>query len=86
MKRFQECSKIEKLWRYRWYLVIPFQYIYYMFIKPFKVYEDKIENGKLIHTNEYEIIKGKVLWSLLIGIAQSKMNWHYTSEEIFNKI
>jgi Icc-related predicted phosphoesterase len=81
-KRFQECSKIVQLWRYRWYLAIPFQFIYYMYLKPFKVYKDEIQNRKLIHTKEYEIIKGKALWSLLKGKIQYRMNWYYTLEEV----
>ena len=27
MKRFQECSWIVKIWRYRWYILIPFRTI-----------------------------------------------------------
>ena len=26
-KRFQECGKLEQLWRYRWYLTIPFKFL-----------------------------------------------------------
>lgn len=29
MKRFQECNRIVKIWRYRWYLLIPFKFLYH---------------------------------------------------------
>ena len=86
MKRFQECSKIEQIWRYRWYLLIPFQYVYYTYFKPFKVYIDDWEGDKIVHTNEYDVMKGKMLWKLLKGIAQEKMVWYYTSEEVLERI
>jgi len=77
MKRFQDCSNIEKFWRYRWYLAIPFIWLYYN-IKEFRIYDDS--------TGEYFISKGKQLWKLLIGDAQIKMEWYHTSDEVFSKI
>ena len=35
MKRFQECNRIEKIWRYRWYLLIPFKFFYHYRKTPF---------------------------------------------------
>jgi hypothetical protein len=36
------------------------------------------------------IIRGKRIqchvWKILIGMAQSDMNWYYTSDEVFKKI
>ncbi|MCF6351151.1 MAG: hypothetical protein L3J23_09035 [Flavobacteriaceae bacterium] len=61
MKRFQDCNQLEQLFRYRWYLLIPFKFGFRM-LKPFKIYEDKIINNKLIHTDNFEIPKGKLLW------------------------
>jgi len=77
MKRFQECSNIVKLWRYRWYLLIPFKWLYYTVVG-FMIQDDS--------TGEYFISRGKQLWKLLIGVAQIKMEWHYTSEEVFSKL
>lgn len=82
-KRFQECNKLEKLWRYRFYLYIPFKYVYHVLLSNFKVYIDKInDKGKIENINEYKIYKGKNLWKLLVGIAQTDMNWYYTMEEV----
>jgi hypothetical protein len=64
MKRFQECNKIQKLWRYRWYLLIPFIWIY----KRFKVKDKEITP--------------KMLWEILIGMMQIKMNWYHTEDEM----
>lgn len=76
-KRFQECNKIVKIWRYRWYLLIPFQWldtrIRYQFSK------DKNEDDDYIYT-------GVNLFKLLVGSAQMKMKWYYTSEEVFEKL
>jgi hypothetical protein len=81
-KRFQECNWLEKTWRYRWYLLIPLQWIYYTATSSFKVYKDKKEGKKIIHTDEYYVIKGVDLWKLLKGTAQGKMRWYYTWEEV----
>jgi hypothetical protein len=66
-KRFQECNKLIQLWRYRWYLCIPFWFIGNIYTK---------KNWK----------NRNLVWKILIGEAQSKMNWVYTSEEVFSKI
>jgi len=86
-KRFQECNWVEKLWRYRWYLLIPFQWFWYMYIKLFVVLETKRDelSGHIEDTGETYNPRGKNLWRLLIGIAQGKMKWYYTSEEVFAK-
>lgn len=72
-KRFQECNKIIQLWRYRWYLFIPFIFIYKIFII-------KIKKNKLVKKNL------KILWHITISDIQKYMNWWYTSEEVFSKI
>lgn len=77
MKRFQECSYPIKIWRCRWYLLIPFKWIYYH-IKSFKIYEHE--------TNNYYVSRGKELWKILIGDAQIKMKWYYTSDEVFKRL
>ena len=88
MKRFQECNWVVKLWRYRWYLPIPFQYIWYMYIKDFVVRETALneEKGYIEDTGEIYNPRGKNLWRLLIGMAQGPMKWYYTSEEVFSKL
>lgn len=86
VKRFQECNRIVQLWRYRHYITIPFKYLYYTYIKRFKVYHDEMVDGKLIHTNEYDIEQGRNLWRLLQSLAQTKMHWYYTEEEMFIKL
>tara|TARA_R110000772_G_scaffold95789_1_gene194130 strand:- start:4359 stop:4691 length:333 start_codon:yes stop_codon:yes gene_type:complete len=83
--RFQESNKIEQLWRYRFYLYIPFLWTYYSIIG-FKIYIDKRLGDNIIQTSEYRLSKGKELWKLLIGIQQGKMKWYWTPEEVFSKI
>lgn len=61
-KKFQDCNWIVKLWRYRWYLTIPFRYIWI----------------KWIRNNE---LHGSMVWAVLIGDAQIRMNWVYEYEE-----
>ena len=87
-KRFQDCNKIVQIWRYRWYLAIPFQYLWYMYIKSFVVIETGYDDdkGHIVDTDREWNPKGRELWSLLIGIAQGKMKWYYTSEEVFGKL
>ena len=87
-KRFQECNKIVQIWRYRWYLAIPFKYLWYMYIKPFVVIETGYDedNGRIVDTDETYNPRGKNLWRILVGSAQSKMKWYYTSEEVLGKL
>ena len=68
MKRFQECNKMVKLWRYRWYLLIPFKWCSY--------------HLKCYFNNDSSEFNGKTLWHLLIGDAQINMDWTHTQEEV----
>jgi len=86
MKRFQECNKLEKLWRFRWYLAIPFQWLWFTYIISFKVYRDEMVNDKIEHTDNFDVMSGKNLWSLLIGSAQIKMKWYHTHEEVMERL
>jgi len=77
-KRFQECGFFGKLFRYRFYLTIPFRWLYHMYIKPIEIIDD--EYGSVF------IPRYRMLLSILKGEAQSKMKWYWTSEEVFEKI
>lgn len=87
MKRFQECNRIEKFWRYRWYILIPFHYIY-LTIKKEKVWEDDYneEEGTLEPTGRFHYSDRKLRWRIAKSNAQMKMNWFYTTEEVFENI
>lgn len=66
MKRFQECNRIVKIWRYRWYLLIPFKFAYsYILINK-------------IH-NHYDF---DLIWGMEKANAQIKMKWYHTNEEV----
>ena len=80
MKRFQECNKIVKAWRYRWYCAVPFLWFWYSYIKPLQVYMDEEIDEKFQHTNKY--VSGKNLWRLMIGKMQGHMKWYYTWDEV----
>ncbi len=73
MKRFQECNKVVKLWRYRWYLLRPFIWVSIMFNEP-----DQF--GKSFKT------RSKNVWGLTAGMMQCNMNWTYTMEEVKEKL
>lgn len=75
-RRFQESSKLVKIWRYRWYIPIPFQWSWMML----KFY---LRRGK---TEDDYYFTGRNLWGILTGSAQVRMKWYYTSEEVFEKI
>lgn len=70
--RFQECNWLVKLWRYRWYVPIPFKWTWLIvrgFISP-------IKNN----------MTPKELYGIMIGEAQCSMKWYYTQEEVQEKI
>ena len=77
MKRFQECNWLVKGWRYRHYLYIPFKWVYYQYTS-FYITDDQ--------TYEQERVGGRMLWKLLIGIAQTDMKWYWTHEEVRAKL
>jgi len=81
MKRFQECNRLEKLWRLRWYLAIPFQWLWSMYVKPFVVWDANFEQ-----TGEKWSPRGWNLWALLKGSAQGKMRWYWTHEEVMERM
>ena len=85
-KRFQECNKIIQIWRYRWYSILPFLWLWHSIISPMRIYQDEIINGKLIHTDNFYIPHGKNLWKLLKGEVQYKMKWYWTHEEVMSKL
>jgi hypothetical protein len=85
MKRYQECNRLEKLWRCRWYLLLPFKWFWCNYIKPIKIIETKFDENHNLYIRKDEIgwtPKGKMLWSILVGTTQTKMNWYYTMEEV----
>jgi len=86
MKRYQDCNGLQKVWRRRWYITAPFIWIWRSTVTSLKVYKDETKDGKIIHTNEYFIPKGKLLWDLIIGEIDCKMNYYWTSEEMEDKI
>ena len=84
MKRFQECNFLEKLWRYRWYLLLPFLFIKHKF-NSLKVYEDKQnDDGEWYHSDDYFIADNELLWSICLGKVQHKMKWYHSMEEVEN--
>ena len=84
MKRFQECNKIQKLWRYRWYLSIPFVFLWRKI--SFEIFEDDVVNGEVKATGETIDVNNAALWGICIGDAQIKMEWWHTSEEVKEKM
>jgi hypothetical protein len=81
-KRFQEINKIHQLWRYRWYILIPFQVLWYRIVG-LKILHHNQDNSKYFFYKERNL---KTLISICVGTAQSKMSWYYTSEELFSNL
>ena len=84
MKKISKCNKIEKVWRYRWYVLIPFKWMWYQVVG-LKVYRDE-PNPPNQYGVKFDLYRGKILWKLLVGDAQFKMNWFYTMEEVMSQI
>ena len=75
-KRYQECSKLEKFWRRRWYLAVPFLALYhYLFDKIYNPTHDVF--SKASYKEWYHITRGEV---------EFFMNYFYTEEEMNKKI
>ena len=69
--RFQNCPWYVRLWRFRFYLLIPFLALRRQLVA---YYHD--DNS--LTFNEY--------WKIEIGVAQCAMLWYYDSDEVFDKI
>lgn len=83
MKRYQECNRLEKIWRHRGYFLAPFIFLYKV-LKGVRVYEDEEVDGKIVHTDNYFMAPRKLIWSIVISNIQRKyLNLYYTSEEVF---
>lgn len=85
-KRFQDCNRVVKLWRYRWYLAIPFMVSWY------RIFGMKI----LIDDPDLDVIRENLdvpifysekdkqrLTNICKGLVQGKMEWWYTDKEVF---
>lgn len=70
--RFQYQKWYVKLWRLRYYLLIPYFTLSFYFSK----------NNKKTLSNWLSF---RTCWSLSKGIAQSDMKWYYTTEEVFGR-
>ena len=71
-KRYQDCGLLEKLWRRRYYLVIPFQGISIWFMNK-------------INPNEFPMTL-KESFFLATGIADVNMNWLYSWEDVKKRL
>jgi len=71
IRRFQECNWLVRLYRYRWYLTIPFKWVFYYL-------KCRISGNKELTGND--------LFKILVGDSQIKMGWYYTEEEIKKEI
>lgn len=79
-KRYKDCSKLEKIWRHRWFIILPFMAVYrYLFAN--RVYISREEDGKNVHTNEYERMSFNMWWQICRGNIDIKMKHYYTQEE-----
>lgn len=84
MKRFQECSRIEKAWRYRWYIALPFIWLFHHVFGTLKVYIDAGDGH--IDRDDFYRCRGRELWQVLKGTVQHKMGWYYTWDEVKSRI
>ena len=62
MKRFQECNKLEKAWRYRHYLLLPFKWLWYQYFSSFYITNDEtFLDERLRGISSKNIIKNLIL-------------------------
>ena len=71
--RFQDCSTLIKIWRFRHYISVP--------VTAARIYLRDKRNP----ADPEEPIQFSEAWSVALGFAQIKMNWWYTLEECFGE-
>ena len=84
-KRFQNCNVFGKAWRFRWYLLIPFEFIFH-YLVGLKIGRDEIIEGEVIHTDKFDVAHPSLTWQLLKSQAQYRMKWYYTAKEVDEKL
>lgn len=62
----------------RWYIIVPIIFLY-KFFKGIKIYD---------HESDYfEFADARLTWSIILGRIQlEKMNFYYTSDEVFDRV
>ena len=68
--RYQNQNLLVKIWRRRWYLLIPYSTIDMWLRNVFHLRDEEGTFGSL-----------RVYWSIAVGSAQGPMKWYYTMEE-----
>lgn len=84
-KRYQDCNWFVKLIRNVWFLSIPFIAIYY-YLTNKRIYRDEIVDGKLVHTDKFEIMSWVMCWRIARGEIDSKRGHYYTHDEVMKKL
>jgi len=78
IKRYQQCSWIEKLWRCRWRICTPF-YAFWLWVTREVVVNDD--------TEECTPMSFSLCWAVASGHFEcSKMHHYYTTEEVFSEL
>lgn len=76
-KRYQDCTWPVRLWRRRWYLVIPFTFLAYFY---------QYGSASFYITSETKRRHRFSLWSRAVCLAQGRMRWTLTTEEVFKDL
>jgi len=69
-KRFQYCSWYVKLWRRRYYFLVPYEAIKFYFLN--SLYARKSD----------DLLDFRTCCHITLGLACCKMKWYYTHEEV----
>ena len=75
--RFQECPWYVRLWRWRYYLLVPFKATKFWIYNKYYYFNIPSEEDYLSFNNCLSIAK---------GLAQSSMKWYYSFDEVEMRI
>lgn len=78
-KRYQDCPWYVRLWRRRWYLLVPWWTLRFRFtpwVEP--------DTGEIVKDEPYN--SWETSWKIALGTATGKMNWYYTWDEVKERL
>jgi len=76
--RFQDCPWYIQVWRYRWYLLIPWWTVR-GWLTPWLEMDGSLSKDEPWNTWE-------ISYSIAIGLAQGEMHWYYTWDEVKERL
>lgn len=87
MRRYQHCRFPVRIWRRRWYLLVPFAAVLLHWrLRKWRLPPEPDWPDEVNASMEAEIKSWRGCWRTAISEAQIRMNWLYTMDELMERL